>query len=91
MDTNTSEALDHFPSNDQNHLAGTAAANLDVKSSGSNAHPPSKMSAKGLRNSFRKLVKPLVKKRTTEVEEGDVLTLSFLGVDLFGEFRLYPT
>ena len=72
MDTNTSEALDHFPSNDQNHLAGTAAANLDVKSSGSNAHPPSKMSAKGLRNSFRKLVKPLVKKRTTEVEEGDV-------------------
>lgn len=72
VDTNTSEALDHFPSNDQNHLAGTAAANLDVKSSGSNAHPPSKMSAKGLRNSFRKLVKPLVKKRTTEVEEGDV-------------------
>ena len=72
VDTNTSEALDHFPSNEQNHLAGTAAANLDVKSSGSNAHPPSKMSAKGLRNSFRKLVKPLVKKRTTEVEEGDV-------------------
>ena len=26
-----------------------------------------------------------------EVEEGDVLTLSFLGVDLFGKFRLYPT
>ena len=26
-----------------------------------------------------------------EVEGGDVLTLSFLGVDLFGEFRLYPT
>ena len=26
-----------------------------------------------------------------EVEEGDVLTLSFLGVDLLGEFRLYPT
>ena len=26
-----------------------------------------------------------------EVEEGDVLTLSFLGVDLFGEFRLYLT
>ena len=26
-----------------------------------------------------------------EVEEGDVLTLSFLGNDLFGKFRLYPT
>ena len=26
-----------------------------------------------------------------EVEEGDVFTFSFLGVDLFGEFRLYPT
>ena len=26
-----------------------------------------------------------------EVEEGDVLTLSFLGVDLLGEFSLYPT
>ena len=25
------------------------------------------------------------------VEEGDLLTLSFLGVDLFGKFRLYPT
>ena len=26
-----------------------------------------------------------------QVEEGDLLTLSFLGVDLFGKFRLYPT
>ena len=26
-----------------------------------------------------------------EVEEGDVLTLAFLGLELFGKFRLYPT
>ena len=26
-----------------------------------------------------------------EVEEGDVLTLTFLGLELFGKFRLYPT
>ena len=26
-----------------------------------------------------------------EVEEGDMLTLSFLGVDLFGEFKFHPT
>ena len=25
-----------------------------------------------------------------EVEEGDVLTLTFLGLELFGKFRLYP-
>ena len=26
-----------------------------------------------------------------EVEDGDMLTLSFLGVDLFGEFKFHPT
>ena len=26
-----------------------------------------------------------------EVGEGDVLTFSFLGLELFGKFRLYPT
>ena len=65
-DSNTSEALDLFP--DQNS-SDAAAAVLDVKSSGNSSHPSSKMSAKGLRNSFRKLVKPLVKKRTSEVDE----------------------
>ena len=26
-----------------------------------------------------------------DVEEGDVLTLTFIGLQLFGKFRLYPT
>ena len=69
-DIQAAEALDQFPS-DEKGLDTAAAATLDVKNSGGSSHSPSKMSAKGLRNSFRKLVKPLVKKRNTEVDEGD--------------------
>ena len=68
-DIQAAEALDQFPSDEK--ALDTAAATLDVKNSGGSSHSPSKMSAKGLRNSFRKLVKPLVKKRNTEVDEGD--------------------
>ena len=69
-DIQAAEALDHFPS-DEKASDSAAATTLDVKSSGSSSHSPSKMSAKGLRSSFRKLVKPLVKKRNPEVEEGE--------------------
>ena len=70
-DIQAAEALDQFPAADKKALdtATAASSTLDVKSSGSSSHSPSKMSAKGLRNSFRKLVKPLVKKRNPEVEE----------------------
>ena len=68
-DIQAAEALDQFPSDEK--ASESCTATLDVKSSGSSSHSPSKMSAKGLRNSFRKLVKPLVKKRNPEVEEGE--------------------
>ena len=72
-DIQAAEALDQFPSSDEKALDSTVAATtLDVKSSSaSSSQTPSKMSAKGLRNSFRKLVKPLVKKRNPEVDEGE--------------------
>ena len=42
---------------------------LSAKSQEAPPRSPTKISAKGLRNSFRKLVKPLVKKRNPELEE----------------------